>query len=90
MDLVWDTGYGTPLTQISIPPFFISYIFKGESYHALQKINYFVNHIQKENMIWEKVNKYFQKSKTFHLKDTPLLESIINETFITKNVAISD
>jgi hypothetical protein len=78
------------LLMKSIPPFFISYIFKGESYHALQKMSYFVEQIQKENVIWQKVNMYFQKSQTFHLKDIPLLESVINETFIAKKVAVSD
>ncbi|MFX0178440.1 MAG: hypothetical protein ACFE85_19670, partial [Candidatus Hodarchaeota archaeon] len=78
------------LLMKSIPPFFISYIFKGNSYYALQKINYFIEHIQKENIIWQKINEYFQESQTFRLKDIPLLESIINETFITKKAAVSD
>jgi len=34
------------LLMKSIPPFFISYIFKGDSYHANQKVNYFIDHIQ--------------------------------------------
>jgi hypothetical protein len=78
------------LLMKSIPPFFISYIFKGDSYYALQKINHFIEHIQKENSIWKKLNIYFQESQTFRLKDIPLLKSLITETFITKNVVLSD
>ncbi|MFX1356942.1 MAG: tetratricopeptide repeat protein [Promethearchaeota archaeon] len=78
------------LLMKSIPPFFISYVFKGNSYYALQKINYFIEHIQKENIIWQEVNKYFQENQTFRIKDIPSLESIIIETFITKKAVVSD
>ncbi|MFX1411519.1 MAG: tetratricopeptide repeat protein [Promethearchaeota archaeon] len=74
----------------SIPPFFISYIFKGDSYYAHQKINYFIDHIQKEDTIWQKLLKSFQISQAIHLKDIPLLESLITETFITRNIASSE
>ena len=78
------------LLMKSIPPFFISYIFKGDSYNALQKLNSFIHQIQKEDIIWQKLNKYFQVNQTFRLEDIPLLESIIIDTFITKKVVVSD
>jgi len=74
----------------SIPPFFISYIFKGDSYYAHQKINYFIDHIQKEDAIWQNLLKSFQISQAIHLKDIPLLESLITETFITKSIVSSE
>ncbi len=70
----------------SIPPFFISYIFKGDSYYAIQKVNYFIEKIQKEVSIWQKLLKSFQKNQYIHLNDVPLLESLISELFITKNI----
>ena len=69
-----------------IPPFFISYIFKGDSYYALQKINNFVENVQQDNYIWEKLLKYFQANQSIQLKDIPLLESLITETFLSNKL----
>ena len=73
------------LLMKSTPPFFISYVFKGNSYSAHQKINYFVEHIQKEDDLWQNLLKSFQINQTLHLKDIPLLESLVTKTFIEKN-----
>ncbi|MFW9902169.1 MAG: hypothetical protein ACFFDY_12965, partial [Candidatus Thorarchaeota archaeon] len=73
----------------SIPPFFISYIYKGDSYHALQKLNYFIDHIQMED-IWQNLLKSFRVNQSIHLKDIPSLESLITEIFITKSVIFSE
>jgi len=78
------------LLMKSIPPFFISYIFKGDSYYAHQKINYFVDNIQKEDAIWHYILKSFQVNQSIHLKDIPLLESLITEIFITKSTRFSE
>jgi len=77
------------LLMKSIPPFFISYIFKGNSYYALQKINNFTDIIQKDDYIWKKLLMYFQANQTIQLKDVPLLDSLITETFLTKNPVIT-
>ncbi|MFW9950761.1 MAG: tetratricopeptide repeat protein, partial [Candidatus Thorarchaeota archaeon] len=69
----------------SIPPFYISYIFKGDSYHALQKLNYFTDHIQMED-IWQSLLKSFKINQSIHLKDLPLLNSLITDTFINKSI----
>ncbi|MFX1316381.1 MAG: hypothetical protein ACFE9T_10995, partial [Promethearchaeota archaeon] len=78
------------LLMKSIPPFFVSYIFKGDSYYAHQKINYFIDYIQKEDVIWQNLLKSFQVNQSIHLKDIPLLESLITETFITKSIVSSE
>jgi Tfp pilus assembly protein PilF len=78
------------LLMKSISPFFISYIFKGDSYHALQKLTYFIDQIQKEESIWQNLLKSFQINQSLHLKDIPLLESLISEIFITKSIAYSE
>ena len=77
------------LLMKSIPPFFISYIFKGDSYYALQKINYFIDYIQKEVAVWQKLLKSFQINQAIHLKDIPSLESLIKEIFFTKSIELS-
>jgi len=74
------------LLMKAIPPFFISYVFKGDSYYALQKIDYFEDHLQQDGEIWQNMLNSFQKNTTIQLKDDPLLESLITEIFIAKNI----
>ncbi|MFW9823740.1 MAG: tetratricopeptide repeat protein [Candidatus Thorarchaeota archaeon] len=77
------------LLMKSIPPFFISYIFKGDSYYALKRVSYFVDYIQKKEDIWEQLLKINQRSQVIHLQDIPTLDHLIRETFIEKSV-VSD
>ncbi|MFX1569110.1 MAG: tetratricopeptide repeat protein [Promethearchaeota archaeon] len=70
----------------SIPPFFISYIFKGDSYFALQKVDYFKDKIKKEEKIWQNLLKSFQINQTVKLEDLPLLETLISEIFVPKSM----
>jgi tetratricopeptide (TPR) repeat protein len=74
----------------SIPPFFISYIFKGDSYYAFQKLNNFVDQIKKEDSIWQYLVKSFKVNQVIHLKDIPLLNSLITEMFINNTVGYSE
>jgi tetratricopeptide (TPR) repeat protein len=73
------------LVMKSNPPFFISYVYKGDSYHALQKTDYFVNQLQKVRDIWQNLLKHAEISQAVQIKDIPSLESLITETFIAKN-----
>ncbi|MFW9783403.1 MAG: tetratricopeptide repeat protein [Candidatus Heimdallarchaeota archaeon] len=75
------------LLMKSIPPFFISYIFKGDSYYALKRVSYFVDHIQKKEDIWEQLLKFNQTSQAIHTQDIPSLDYLIREIFIEKSVA---
>ena len=77
------------LVMKSVAPFLICYVFKGESYKALQRIEYFVENIQKEG-IWQNLIKLFQAHRLIHLKDIPLLESLITETFVNKSIVFSE
>jgi len=72
------------LLMKSLTPFFICYIFRGDSYHATQKIKNFMENIHKKDEIWQKLLESFQGSKSVHLNDIPLLNSLIKETFIPK------
>lgn len=78
------------LLMKSVPPFFISYIFKGDSYYALQKVDYFIDQIQEEDDIWQNLLNSHQVSKSIRLKDVPLLESLITEIFIAKSIVSSE
>ncbi len=76
------------LLMKSVPPFFVTYIFKGDSYYALQKINYFIDHIQKEESIWQNLMRSYQINKIIHIKENPLLESLIIDIFVEKNIVL--
>ncbi len=78
------------LLMNSVPPFFISYIFKGDSYYALQKISYFKDQIQKDDIIWQNLLKSFQVNQTIKIKDFPQLKSLITDIFISKSIVMSD
>ena len=72
------------LLMKSVPPFFISYIFKGDSYYANHKTNSFIEKIQIEEDIWQKLLSSYNINEYLQLKDIPLLKSLITETFLTK------
>jgi tetratricopeptide (TPR) repeat protein len=72
------------LVMKSVKPFFISYIFKGNSYYALQKADNFIDIIKNNELLWKKLLKYFQANQSIQLNEIPQLGSLINEIFITK------
>ncbi|MFX1495448.1 MAG: tetratricopeptide repeat protein [Promethearchaeota archaeon] len=74
------------LLMKSVAPFLVCYLFKGQSYFAQQKIKYFVDKIQTNNTIWERLNKFFQTNQEIQLEDIPSLEPLINGVFITKSI----
>ena len=78
-------GEHTLLTK-SISPFFISYIFKGNSYYALQKLNHFIEILQEDDNIWQRLLRHFKTNQSIQLTDFPSLDSLITETFISKNL----
>lgn len=72
-----------------LQPFYITYIFSGNSYYAHQRINYFTESLKKYEIIWEKFMINCEKGKSIHLNDIPLLESLITNTFVYKNVELN-
>ncbi|MHA1671778.1 MAG: tetratricopeptide repeat protein [Promethearchaeota archaeon] len=72
-----------------LQPFYISYIFSGNSYYAHQRIKYFTASLKKQEIIWEKLLINSENGKSIHLNDFPLLESLINDTFVYKNVELN-
>jgi len=75
------------LVMKSISPFYVVYTFKGDSYYALKRVNYFIEKVQTEGDIWQKMLKYCHKNQMIHSKDIPLLDSLIIDTFINKKKA---
>jgi len=74
-------GDDTILLQ-SVSSFSICYLFRGQTYFAKQKLEKFVETIQKEPTIWETLEKFEKSSQVVELKDLPELESLLNEIFL--------
>jgi tetratricopeptide (TPR) repeat protein len=75
------------LLMKSVPPFFIAYIFKGQSYYALQKMNSFIGNLQKNTDIWMKLLRYFRANQTIQLNDFSSLDSLITDTFLVEHTS---
>ncbi|MFW9877658.1 MAG: tetratricopeptide repeat protein, partial [Candidatus Thorarchaeota archaeon] len=67
-------GQQTALMK-SNKPFLICYLFKGQSYKAIQKLDKFTSLIQKDASVQKILNKYYQTGQVLELKDFPFLES---------------
>ena len=72
------------LLMMPVQSFFACYIFKGYSYYARQKIKNFLDAIQNDNVVWQSLNSYLQKSKSVQIDDIPSLRSLITEIFLEK------
>jgi len=72
------------LLMMPVQPFLVCYIFKGDSYFAHHKIKNFLESIQKDNLVWQSLQNFFQKSKSIQLDDIPSFELLITEIFVEK------
>jgi tetratricopeptide (TPR) repeat protein len=70
------------LLMMPLQPFLVCYIFKGASYYAQHKIKNFLDSVQNDKLIWQSLQKFFQKSKSVQLHSIPSLESLITEIFV--------
>ena len=74
------------LLMDSVSPFYICYVFKGQSYSAQHRIRYFLDKIQGNKDVWKKFETFYKINQEIQLKDIPLLEPLINEVFIKKEI----
>ncbi len=77
------------LLMTPVPPFFVCYVFKGQSYSAQHRIRYFIDKIQNDEPVWQTFNKFNQGNREIQLKDIPSLEPLINEIFIRKTIHLN-
>ncbi|MFX0039498.1 MAG: tetratricopeptide repeat protein [Candidatus Heimdallarchaeota archaeon] len=61
----------------------ISYIFRGKSYPARQKLTHFFEAVKKNQNIIEILNLAFQNEKILYMKEIPLIEDLITESFLS-------
>jgi tetratricopeptide (TPR) repeat protein len=77
------------LLMTSVSPFFVCYVFKGQSYLAQQRIRYFVEKIQNDELVWQTFIKFHQQNQEIQAKDIPSLESLIKDIFIDKTIPLN-
>ncbi|MFX1570057.1 MAG: hypothetical protein ACFFCV_17005 [Promethearchaeota archaeon] len=70
-------------------PFFICYVFKGQSYLAQQRFQSFIDEIQSNEDIWISFEKFYSSNKEIQLTDIPSLDLLIDEIFIKKNDSLT-
>lgn len=71
-----------------IAPFYIVYIFRGDSFYALQRLTYFTNSLKNENSIWKTLIKNFEFNKSLKLDDIPNFERLFKDIFIEKSIIL--
>lgn len=75
-------GQHTVLME-SIGSFSVCYLYKGQTYAAKQKLTKFIEAIQNNTSIWPILEKFFKTSQTLELKDSPFLEHLITNIFVS-------
>ncbi|MFW9785335.1 MAG: hypothetical protein ACFFFB_23850, partial [Candidatus Heimdallarchaeota archaeon] len=66
----------------SVETFLICYLYKGETYVALKKLNQFIEDIQNNSKIWQTLNNFSKTDQVLELKDVPTLGNLITDIFI--------
>ncbi|MFX1316776.1 MAG: tetratricopeptide repeat protein [Promethearchaeota archaeon] len=77
------------LLMNSVSPFFMCYVYKGQSYSAHNRIKSFINEIQSDKEAWDTFEKFYNLNKEVQLKDIPSLEPLIKEIFIDKTIRLT-
>lgn len=78
------------LLMNSVSPFFMCYIFKGQSYSAQHRIKSFIDKLQRDKDVWDTFKKFYQMNKEIQLKDVPSLEPLIKEIFIDRTIILTE
>ncbi|TFG18475.1 MAG: tetratricopeptide repeat protein [Promethearchaeota archaeon] len=68
-----------------ISGFLVCYIFKGQSFLAQKRIQYFIDNLKSNLELLNKFNEYSALNRIIELKDFPILNSILKESFHNKD-----
>ncbi|MFW9950909.1 MAG: tetratricopeptide repeat protein, partial [Candidatus Thorarchaeota archaeon] len=74
------------LIMRQISKFLVCYLFKGQSFAAQKRIEYFISNLEKNSMLIDKFNEYYSRNQLIKLEDHPELNSLITATFIENNI----
>ncbi|MHA1985966.1 MAG: hypothetical protein ACW98D_04935 [Promethearchaeota archaeon] len=67
----------------SVGSFSVCYLYKGQTYPAKQKLSKFIEAIQNNTSFWPVLEKFYKMSQILEIKDSPFLEHLITNIFIT-------
>jgi tetratricopeptide (TPR) repeat protein len=73
----------------SVMPFFMCYIFKGQSYSAQHRLRYFLDKLKSDMKTWQSFEKFYKSNQEIQLKDIPSLEPLITEVFIEREIPMN-
>ncbi len=76
------------LLMKAILPFFICYVFKGQSYLAQKRINFFIESLIEDKDTWHTFRDFHHLNKEIQIKDIPSLGAMITKIFINKSVSL--
>jgi tetratricopeptide (TPR) repeat protein len=62
--------------------FLVCYLFKGQSYYAKQKLEYFAGNMKKSRDVWQKFDEFSESCKTIKMHEAPHLSNLITESFL--------
>jgi tetratricopeptide (TPR) repeat protein len=68
-----------------IEKFLVCYLFKGQSYFAKRKLEFFSNQMTKVDSVQQAFSNFSKNSYTIQLNENPDLKELIFESFITTN-----
>jgi tetratricopeptide (TPR) repeat protein len=74
------------LIMKSITPFLVFYLFKGQSYLAQHKMKTFIDKVKNDEIIWQTFKNYYQQNQEVQLKDIPILDEVLTQTFLSDYV----
>ncbi|MFX1417425.1 MAG: tetratricopeptide repeat protein [Promethearchaeota archaeon] len=72
----------------SISPFMVCYVYKGQSYSAHHRLKSFVNELKRNKGVWNTIEKFYQSNQEIQINNIPLLDSLVNDIFIKKNITL--
>jgi hypothetical protein len=74
------------LIMNTVSPFLVFYLFKGQSYLAQHKMQNFIERIKNNETIWKTFKKFYQNNQEVQLKDIPLLDEVLTQTFLSNDI----
>jgi len=72
----------------SVEQFSVCYIFRGQTYPAMQKLSQFTSKIKNSIPILQTLDKLLKTSQVLELEDEPLIGSLIKDIFINQNLEL--
>jgi hypothetical protein len=73
----------------SVEQFSVCYLFKGQTYPAIQKLSQFKVKIENSTPLLQTLEKLYKTSQVLELQDNPFLESLIEEIFVKKSISLN-